>query len=177
MKSHRVRYTRTLRRSLHTLFGLLSLFAAATLAYSALFRPVCAPRAGPTGTGSRADRGSRIDTGRRPRTERVFFGRYQNSRSWPLAREARLPPGPSSWPADASKRARGPGCSPATGVGRPRDQGGPRQGGTHGTPRRRVYAGCYVEVRRTFSARGPLGPSLTSNSTLSPSRRLSNPSP
>ena len=35
----------------------------------------------------------------------------------------------------------------------------------------------YVDVRLTFSARGPLGPSPTSNSTLSPSRRSSRPSP
>jgi hypothetical protein len=35
----------------------------------------------------------------------------------------------------------------------------------------------YVEVRRTFSARGPLGPSPTSNSTLSPSRKSAIPSP
>jgi len=35
----------------------------------------------------------------------------------------------------------------------------------------------YVEVRRTFSARGPLGPCATSNSTLSPSRRSAIPSP
>src|SRR6187401_2478307 len=35
----------------------------------------------------------------------------------------------------------------------------------------------YVDVRRTFSARGPFGPWPTSNSTLSPSRRSSRPSP
>jgi hypothetical protein len=35
----------------------------------------------------------------------------------------------------------------------------------------------YVDVRRTLSARGPFGPSPTSNSTLSPSRRLSIVSP
>ena len=42
---------------------------------------------------------------------------------------------------------------------------------------RAVNCLLYVDVRRTFLARGPFGPSTTSNSTESPSRRSLIPSP
>jgi hypothetical protein len=57
------------------------------------------------------------------------------------------------------------------------DSGGQRSRSRPAPPPGVRSATLQVDVRRTFSARGPFGPSPTSNSTLSPSRSLSSPSP